>query len=49
MKLSDPKVKNAKPEEKTRWLSDGRGLSLEITPQGGKRWRYRYRINGKPS
>jgi hypothetical protein len=28
-------------------LSDGRGLYLEISPTGGKWWRFKYRLAGK--
>ena len=34
--LTDVKIKNAKPREKTYKLSDGGGLYLEITPVGSK-------------
>ncbi len=39
--------------DKTKWqaknvrLSDGRGMYLEITQNGGKWWRFKYRIDGK--
>ena len=42
-KLNDRMIKNAKPREKVYELHDGRNLSLEVTPEGGKRWRLRYR------
>ncbi|MCP1106295.1 integrase arm-type DNA-binding domain-containing protein [Serratia nevei] len=45
--LTDLKVKSAKPTERTYKLSDGGGLFLQITPSGGKRWRWKYRIEGK--
>ena len=47
MALSDIKVRNAKPSEKTQKLFDGNGLFLAITPQGGKSWRLKYRFEGK--
>lgn len=47
MLLNDPKVRNAKPEAKSRKLFDGEGLYLEISPTGGKWWRLKYRFNGK--
>lgn len=37
----------AKPEAKTYHLQVGDGLSLEITPEGAKRWRFRYSFLGK--
>jgi integrase len=47
--LTDIRIRNAKPGKKTIKLTDGRGLYIEITPSGGKHWRYRYRLNGKES
>jgi integrase len=47
MPLSDTKIKNAKSENKRYKLTDGGGLYLEVTPAGGKLWRYKYRFNGK--
>ena len=49
MPLSDTAIRNAKPAEKPRKLADGGGLYIEISPNGGKWWRYRYRFNGKPN
>lgn len=51
MALTDTKVKNAKPAEKQFKLFDGDGLFLLVVPtgksKGGKRWRFKYRFNGK--
>jgi integrase len=47
MSLTDIKVKQAKPREKTYKISDERGLYLEVAPSGGKWWRLKYRIEGK--
>lgn len=47
MALSDKTIQMTKPQEKRFTLNDGRGLYLEISPSGGKWWRYRYFINGK--
>lgn len=47
MKLTEVKCKNAKPEKKTRKISDGLGMYLEVTPNGGKYWRLKYRHLGK--
>ncbi len=47
MPLTATTVKNAKPESKTKRLYDERGLYLEISPAGGKWWRFKYRIDGK--
>ena len=46
MKLTDMNIKT-KPGEKTRRLSDGGGLYLQIEPTGGKLWRFKYRFEGK--
>lgn len=46
--LSPLQVKNAKPKEKNYRLFDGRGLYLEITTNGSKLWRMKFRqTNGK--
>jgi hypothetical protein len=47
MKLTDTACKNAKPSEKSRKLSDGAGLYLEVMPNGSKYWRLKYRYGGK--
>lgn len=47
MKLTDTKIKGLRPRDKLYRVADGRGLVLEITPSGGKLWRWRYRLNGK--
>jgi len=41
-------VDKAKPDTKTKYLFDGDGLYLEVTPKGNKLWRFKYRISGKP-
>ena len=45
--LTDAKIKTAKPTDKDRKLSDGKGLFLLIKKTGGKYWRMKYRIEGK--
>jgi len=46
--LTDRKIKAARPETKPYRLNDGDGLSLEVAPSGGKRWRLRFtRPSGK--
>ena len=45
--LTDTKVKNAKPGQKTVRIFDERGLYLEVSPAGGKWRRFKYRFNGK--
>lgn len=55
MPLTDIKIKNAKPgikpdgstTTKSYRITDERGLYLEVSPSGGKYWRFKYRINGK--
>lgn len=47
MPLTDTAVRNAKAEPKKRKLYDERGLYLEISPKGGKWWRFKYRFNDK--
>lgn len=47
MKLTDLKIKAAKPADKSYRLFDGGGLYLEIYPNGSKLWRLKYRIDGK--
>jgi len=45
--LSDIQIKKAKPAEKSIRLHDEKGLYIEIAPNGGKWWRFKYRIDGK--
>ncbi len=47
MPLSDVKVRNAKPDSKPYKLTDGDGMYLHVTPEGGKYWRLKYRFVGK--
>jgi integrase len=46
MTLNDLEIRNAKPSDRLRKLSDGGGLQLWITPDGAKRWRLAYRFAG---
>lgn len=46
-KLNKRLCDSAQPKDTLYKLNDGKGLNLEITPQGSKFWRYRYRVNGK--
>ncbi len=48
MALTELKLKNLKPKEKTYRISDNGGLCVEVTPKGSKLWRYRCYFNGKP-
>lgn len=45
--LTDSAIKKAKPADKEYRLTDSGGLSLQITPSGGKLWRLRFRKEGK--
>ena len=47
MPLTDVAIRSVKPTEKTQRLFDGAGLYLEISPAGGKWWRFKYRFEGK--
>lgn len=47
MPLTVKKVESAKPAKTLRRIADSNGLCLEIPPSGKKRWRLRYRVNGK--
>ena len=42
--LTNIAIRNAKPGPKPRRLFDGKGLYIEISPRGRKRWWYKYRI-----
>jgi len=46
-KLSATAVKQAKPGDKPRKLSDGGGLYLLVNPNGSKCWWLKYRLHGK--
>lgn len=47
MTLTATAIQNAKISDKTLRLFDGGGLYLELTPTGGKWWRFKYRYGGK--
>jgi integrase len=42
--LTDTQCRTAKPKEKPYKLPDGKGLYLEVKPNGGKAWRYRFEL-----
>jgi len=48
MPLTELAIKNFKPREKLYQKTDGSGLVIEITPAGGKLWRWRYYFHSKP-
>ena len=47
MVLTELSIRNAKAGEKPQRLYDRDGLYLEVSPTGGKLWRFKYRIGGK--
>ena len=47
--LTDRQVRALKSRPAMYRVADGKGLCLEVTPSGGKHWRYRYRFDGKPT
>lgn len=47
--LTDTKIKQLKPTDKTYRIADSNGLSIEVRVTGSKLWRYRYRFNAKPN
>ena len=47
MALTNLQCQKAKPKDKPYKLSAGRGLYLEVMPNGSKYWRMKYRFNGK--
>ncbi|MDA4925413.1 tyrosine-type recombinase/integrase [Acinetobacter baumannii] len=42
MSLAEKTIRNARPKDKTYFLSDDNGLSLKIDPKGQKSWCYRF-------
>lgn len=46
-KLTVVAVRNAQPQAKAYKLADGKGLVLQVMPNGAKYWRLRYRFAGK--
>ena len=47
MALTALAIKALKPRVSSYRVSDSGGLCLEVSPAGGKLWRWRYRLNGK--
>ena len=47
MALTDTAIRKAKPGEKAVRMFDERGLYLEVSPNGGKWWRFKFRFEGK--
>ena len=47
MPLSDVQIRSLKPIARMKRHSDAKGLYLEVSPQGGKWWRLKYRFEGR--
>jgi integrase len=47
MGLTDTKLRSLKLPERPRRIFDGDGLYIELRPNGGKWWRFKYRFDGK--
>lgn len=47
MALSDISIRNAKPTSKAFKLYDEQGLFMQVTPSGGKWWRFKFRFDDK--
>lgn len=45
--LTETQVRNAKPFDRPRKISDSRGLYLQLMPNGGRYWRFDYVFNDK--
>lgn len=45
--LKDTQIKSLKPREKTYLVADGNSLYVVVNPNGSKKWRFRYRFDGK--
>ena len=44
MPLTETRLRALKPKDKPYKVADERGLYIEVSPSGGKLWRFRYRI-----
>ncbi|MCB5184015.1 integrase arm-type DNA-binding domain-containing protein [Methylobacillus gramineus] len=47
MALTDVSIRNAKPRDNAYKLYDEGGLFIQVTPSGGKWWRFKYRFDAK--
>src|ERR1700761_2137127 len=45
--LTELHVRKAKPTEQPYRLADGKGLYLQVMPNGARYWRMKYRFDGK--
>ena len=48
MGLTDLQVKKLTPRDRRYEVSDGKGLSIRVTPTGARTWVFRYRFDGIP-
>lgn len=46
-RLSDELISEMKHGTKTKRATDGLGMYLELSPSGGKWWRFKYRFMGR--
>ncbi len=46
MPLTETRLRSFQPKQKSYKVADSRGLYIEVTPAGGKFWRFRYRTCG---
>ncbi|MEW4468686.1 integrase arm-type DNA-binding domain-containing protein [Parasphingorhabdus sp. JC815] len=46
MTLTNTRIRSLRPRDKAYKVMDKDGLFLQITPSGGKLWRFRYRLSG---
>ena len=47
MTLTDSKTRNLKPKEKPYRVTDAQSLYVQVTPSGGKHWRFNFTYQGK--
>lgn len=47
MALTESAIHAAKPRERLYKVGDSNGLFLQVSPTGGKRWRFKYRFGRK--
>ncbi|MGA7962099.1 MAG: integrase arm-type DNA-binding domain-containing protein, partial [Candidatus Acidiferrales bacterium] len=47
MVVTDTEIRKAKTKASAYRMSDGGGLYLQVTPAGGKLWRWKYRFEGR--
>ncbi|MBJ2150536.1 Arm DNA-binding domain-containing protein [Paracoccus sp. IB05] len=47
MTLTDSKTRALKPKEKAYRVTDAQSLYVQVTPSGGKHWRFNYTLQGK--